>query len=1131
MKKLLTILLLGIFLVSLVSALSFDNFKYQKDITFDGHSIIGNKLLEEYKPLQIKNAFGLGKTLFEGYISQHNNTCGINCLSTIEINLPEDGVLIEDIRFKTLQKDNSWIIQSVRNYQLSYLGRIDDYKTECINGKQIISPNGTISIPKICNQIKTGSHQGQIDYKLGEKLPKGIYTLKINAQKKPSRTVDWQIKTEGIWLDSWATWGSIAGGDQAEVILNSPADGSTTYTYLNQFNATANVTGGATLTNISLWTNETGSWIQYNTTFFPSEEGLVAYYTLNGSAGVVTDYTGNNDATISGGVTRGVAGKIDDSFTFDGIDGKADVTVFPNMTDGLVTACAWMKYTDNNAGKVVLGQWEGSPPNIQAWAIAFDAQGKLEFIVYDGIGQKTALSTANYNDTTWHFVCGRANSTQVSLFVDNVEIHNQNYDGTIQSTNTQFSIGAPFTGSGYYTGGFDEISIWNKSLSNDEITSLYNLGNGRFPPESLTITSTQTWDRTIIDGIIWNVQACDSDGDCGFATSNYSLNLDNSINIDVESPEGTLDYGVIGKNETLNVTFNSVNLDKCWYDYNGTNVSIDGCVSEVKNSTTFNLEKDNYDMTLWANDTVGNLNSTTISWDYRVLENNRTFNSTTYETAYEGYEINLTANSSLTSVYLDYNGSSYSMTNAGSGIWSYSRDLPTSTLGNNNVRFKFDYVGNTIYSTNSTQTVNPIVFTQCNSTYSTKFLNISFKDEADLTYINASIESSTWDYYLGTGSQTKSYIFSNNTENYNYGFCASPNETLNLDISMNYLASTYPTRIWEPNTLSLTNSTTNKILYLLSENDGIYSTFITVSSLNTILSGTSIVITRDISGSDVTVAQGTTDSAGSSTFWLNPNYDHLITASKTGYGISIQTLRPTQSTYTLTLQSTTNYSYVSNTRGLLWGIFPRIGITNATSQNFGFNVSAVYGNLVKCKIELLNKDKSITLSSNEYITSNSSLCSVYTTYTINNTYPQIKGRLLVDMGEGYQILEEDAFWVVLEVDSTGMTIKDWLGNLKSFDLKYFAGGSNEVKQQHREYTQILLFFLVLTIICAALNMTGWDIQTNGGMIFLIGFFVWIASFAGFLNLAYISPFAFIDKYFVALIYSMFMIGFATRSFS
>ena len=55
-------------------------------------------------------------------------------------------------------------------------------------------------------------------------------------------------------------------GDDGEVILNSPADGATAYTNLQTFNATATVTGGSTLENISLWTNETGDWIQYNAT-------------------------------------------------------------------------------------------------------------------------------------------------------------------------------------------------------------------------------------------------------------------------------------------------------------------------------------------------------------------------------------------------------------------------------------------------------------------------------------------------------------------------------------------------------------------------------------------------------------------------------------------------------------------------------------------------------------------------------------------------------------------------------------------------------------------------------------------------------------------------------------------------
>jgi len=42
--------------------------------------------------------------------------------------------------------------------------------------------------------------------------------------------------------------------------LNSPADDSIAYVNPVTFNASAEVTGGATLVNMSLWTNESGSW-------------------------------------------------------------------------------------------------------------------------------------------------------------------------------------------------------------------------------------------------------------------------------------------------------------------------------------------------------------------------------------------------------------------------------------------------------------------------------------------------------------------------------------------------------------------------------------------------------------------------------------------------------------------------------------------------------------------------------------------------------------------------------------------------------------------------------------------------------------------------------------------------------
>jgi len=103
--------------VSIVSAANFDNIKLEKDKTFDGKDIKGNSLLEKYKPIEIKNSFGFGSTLFEGYLSQHDEICGQDCKSTMEIKLNQDGVLIDDVIFKTLQEDNSWIKQDVRSYQ------------------------------------------------------------------------------------------------------------------------------------------------------------------------------------------------------------------------------------------------------------------------------------------------------------------------------------------------------------------------------------------------------------------------------------------------------------------------------------------------------------------------------------------------------------------------------------------------------------------------------------------------------------------------------------------------------------------------------------------------------------------------------------------------------------------------------------------------------------------------------------------------------------------------------------------------------------------------------------------------------------------------------------------------------
>lgn len=594
--------------------------------------------------------------------------------------------------------------------------------------------------------------------------------------------------------------------------------------------------------------------------------------------------------------------------------------------------------------------------------------------------------------------------------------------------------------------------------------------------------------------------------------------------------------------DNLSATYSYTNPDiskpvlyiEFWLKVTSNNMLYEGFdnVTVVNKTKTTLFLKNITGYTLWncesCTNTTCSFAASNYSINYDTTLNSVSYNLTTYETSSENYVLNITSAYTPTNAKLIYNGTEYSATITTSGtthLISKNLQIPSSSIGSNYFYFKWN-VSSTVteYSINYTQTVSPILFGICNATLTVPYWNISFKDESTLSSINGTLQGSTFVYYLGNGTINKTLSYSVTTNSSSYRFCSLPADRPYYVLpDVNYLLTGYPTRIYNPSLLTLTNSTTNTTLYLLSSADGIYVTFITASTSNTPISGVDIEITRVLGGSTTTIFSGLTDSAGSVTVWLNPNYDHTITASKTGYTTNTQTIKPTQSQYTLTMETALDdYEYVADRKGLKWFAFPGSGVIKTTNYTlFGYNVSAKNSNLVSCKLELLNSNKTIIITSAETFATNNSLCSVSINYSMN--YTQVKGRLLVDLGDGYKILEDDAKWRLVQYNTTGSTLLDWFRGLDELEVSYFNDD-----EQHREYTYILLFFLVVMIICAVLNRMGWDIQTNGGMIFLVGILVWAASVPGFLTLSDISPFAIIDRFFVAIIYTMFMIGFAMR---
>src|SRR6056297_573835 len=194
MNKKLTIIfsivaLLLIVNLGYLSALEFDNVKRLPELNKDKSFDIGEKnieykeIWEKYPNIEIKNAFGFGKTNFRGAITEHTETCGESCESDFEV-YHSGGTLIQDKRFLREMDDGSWKEWKVRSYQFQYWGDIDDYETQCIKGEEVYNKiNDTYYTPETCEQVKVGSHEGWININVGDELPEGNYQIRLQAEK------------------------------------------------------------------------------------------------------------------------------------------------------------------------------------------------------------------------------------------------------------------------------------------------------------------------------------------------------------------------------------------------------------------------------------------------------------------------------------------------------------------------------------------------------------------------------------------------------------------------------------------------------------------------------------------------------------------------------------------------------------------------------------------------------------------------------------------------------------------------------------------------------------------------------------------------------------------------------------
>lgn len=206
--------------------------------------------------------------------------------------------------------------------------------------------------------------------------------------------------------------------------------------------------------------------------------GLIGWWQLNGNA---TDSIGTAAGTVFGATpTTGQGGISNTAYSFDGVDDYirlTGATAIGNLT-GNLTMSVWIRKNTTN----VIGAIFSAARTTSANGLAFNAMA-------NGTVRFTTLGVRDYDSTTatfvaseWTHVLAAMNTNTVTYFVNGVQKDTIGHTaGGFANTDDVHMIGAGTVSLSTalttpFDGAIDDLRVYNRILSANEIQTIYNNG-------------------------------------------------------------------------------------------------------------------------------------------------------------------------------------------------------------------------------------------------------------------------------------------------------------------------------------------------------------------------------------------------------------------------------------------------------------------------------------------------------------------------------------------------------------------------------------------------------------------------------------------------------------------------------
>ena len=321
--------------------------------------------------------------------------------------------------------------------------------------------------------------------------------------------------------------------------------------------------------------------------FINFNDSLIGFWKMNDSNEIAKDYSINGyDGTINGAIST--SGKFGNSLYFDGVNDYVNIPRssfdFPLAP---FTISFWGK---ENSGaldnQIILGTYYSKEIIIS---------GKISGILRFWSGGYNGLVSSNKAPNEWHHITMTIDSDgDRNIYIDNFKYPKGIKALPIAGTQ-DFQIGS---GGGYsssfFNGSLDEVLIFNRVLSEGEVSSLYS-------------ASDYSRNFTDLGGGNYSFYAYSQDvigNEAQTATRNVILSENAPPTLNLVMP---IEGSYYGYNESLSLEFSvsdmDNNLDSCWYVLN----SNDLVVLEDCQNTSFDAIEGLNLLSIYANDSEGEI--------------------------------------------------------------------------------------------------------------------------------------------------------------------------------------------------------------------------------------------------------------------------------------------------------------------------------------------------------------------------------------------------------------------------------------------------------------------------------------------------------------------------------------------